>query len=114
MSKLFSELSLRGVTVRNRIAMSPMCQYSAPEGLAQPWHMVHLGSRAVGGVGIVMVEATAVFLFFLSPLGGASASALPGAGGLVPVNTSTGSPALKSCNSGPPLDLGRRLDRNTA
>jgi len=60
MSALFSQLSIRGLTVRNRIVMSPMCQYSAPGGFAQPWHMVHLGSRAVGGVGIVMVEATAV------------------------------------------------------
>jgi 2,4-dienoyl-CoA reductase-like NADH-dependent reductase (Old Yellow Enzyme family) len=57
---LLSPLTIRGVTFRNRIFMSPMCQYSAEEGLANDWHLVHLGSRAVGGVALVMVEATAV------------------------------------------------------
>jgi 2,4-dienoyl-CoA reductase-like NADH-dependent reductase (Old Yellow Enzyme family) len=57
---LFSPLTIRGVTLRNRIVMSPMCQYSSEEGLADDWHLVHLGSRAVGGVGLVFVEATAV------------------------------------------------------
>jgi 2,4-dienoyl-CoA reductase (NADPH2) len=57
---LFTPLTLRGMTFRNRIAMSPMCQYSAMDGLASDWHLVHLGSRAVGGAGLVMVEATAV------------------------------------------------------
>jgi 2,4-dienoyl-CoA reductase-like NADH-dependent reductase (Old Yellow Enzyme family) len=57
---LLSPLTLRGVTLRNRIAMSPMCQYSAQEGLANDWHLVNLGSRAAGGVGLAMVEATAV------------------------------------------------------
>ena len=57
---LFTPLTLREVTLRNRIAMSPMCQYSARDGMADAWHLVHLGSRAVGGVGLVMVEATAV------------------------------------------------------
>jgi 2,4-dienoyl-CoA reductase-like NADH-dependent reductase (Old Yellow Enzyme family) len=57
---LLSSLTIRGVTLRNRIVMSPMCQYSADDGLANDWHLVHLGSRAVGGVGLVMVEATAV------------------------------------------------------
>jgi 2,4-dienoyl-CoA reductase-like NADH-dependent reductase (Old Yellow Enzyme family) len=57
---LLSALSIRGVTFRNRIVMSPMCQYSAKDGLANDWHLVHLGSRAAGGVGLVMVEATAV------------------------------------------------------
>jgi 2,4-dienoyl-CoA reductase-like NADH-dependent reductase (Old Yellow Enzyme family) len=57
---LLSPLTLRGVTFRNRIAVSPMCQYSAEEGLATDWHLVHLGSRAVGGAGLVVVEATAV------------------------------------------------------
>jgi 2,4-dienoyl-CoA reductase-like NADH-dependent reductase (Old Yellow Enzyme family) len=57
---LLSPLVLRGVTLRNRIVMSPMCQYSAVEGMANDWHLVHLGSRAVGGVALVMVEATAV------------------------------------------------------
>ena len=58
--KLLSPLTIRGVTFRNRIVMSPMCQYSAEEGLCNDWHLVHLGSRAVGGAGLVMVEATAV------------------------------------------------------
>ena len=57
---LLSPLVVRGVTLRNRIVMSPMCQYSAVEGMANDWHLVHLGSRAVGGVALVMVEATAV------------------------------------------------------
>jgi 2,4-dienoyl-CoA reductase-like NADH-dependent reductase (Old Yellow Enzyme family) len=57
---LLSPLTIRGVTLRNRIVMSPMCQYSAEEGLANDWHLVHLGSRAVGGVALVVVEATAV------------------------------------------------------
>ncbi len=60
MSVLFSSLRLRGVDFRNRIFVSPMCQYSATDGLANPWHLVHLGSRAVGGASLVMVEATAV------------------------------------------------------
>ena len=57
---LLSPLSIRGVTFRNRIVMSPMCQYSATDGMANDWHLVHLGSRAAGGVALVMVEATAV------------------------------------------------------
>lgn len=57
---LLSPLTIRKVTLRNRIAMSPMCQYSSCEGLASDWHLVHLGSRAVGGASLVMVEATAV------------------------------------------------------
>jgi 2,4-dienoyl-CoA reductase-like NADH-dependent reductase (Old Yellow Enzyme family) len=57
---LLSALTIRGVTFRNRIVMSPMCQYSAEGGLANDWHLVHLGSRAVGGVALVMAEATAV------------------------------------------------------
>lgn len=57
---LLSPLSIRGVTFRNRIAMSPMCQYSSTDGYANDWHLVHLGSRAAGGTGLVMVEATAV------------------------------------------------------
>jgi 2,4-dienoyl-CoA reductase-like NADH-dependent reductase (Old Yellow Enzyme family) len=58
-SDLLSPLTVRGTTFRNRIVMSPMCQYSAADGLASDWHLVHLGSRAVGGVALVMVEATA-------------------------------------------------------
>jgi 2,4-dienoyl-CoA reductase-like NADH-dependent reductase (Old Yellow Enzyme family) len=57
---LLSPLTIRSVTLRNRIVMSPMCQYSADNGLANDWHLVNLGSRAAGGVGLVMVEASAV------------------------------------------------------
>lgn len=57
---LLSPLEIRGVKLRSRIGMSPMCQYSSYEGLATDWHLVHLGSRAVGGAALVMVEATAV------------------------------------------------------
>ena len=53
-------MTIRGVTFRNRVAMSPMCMYSADDGFANDFHLVHLGSRAVGGVGLVVVEATAV------------------------------------------------------
>jgi 2,4-dienoyl-CoA reductase-like NADH-dependent reductase (Old Yellow Enzyme family) len=60
MSLLFSPLALRGVEFRNRIFVSPMCQYSSKDGFPTDWHLVHLGSRAVGGAGLVMVEATAV------------------------------------------------------
>jgi 2,4-dienoyl-CoA reductase-like NADH-dependent reductase (Old Yellow Enzyme family) len=60
MSHLFEPLSLRSITLRNRIGVSPMCMYSCQEGFANEWHMVHLGSRAVGGAGLVIVEATAV------------------------------------------------------
>lgn len=57
---LFSPLTIRDITLPNRVVMSPMCQYSAENGLANDWHFVHLGSRAVGGVGLIVVEATAV------------------------------------------------------
>lgn len=57
---LFTQLQLRGVTLRNRIAVSPMCQYSSVDGFANEWHLVHLGSRAVGGAGLVFTEAAAV------------------------------------------------------
>jgi 2,4-dienoyl-CoA reductase-like NADH-dependent reductase (Old Yellow Enzyme family) len=57
---LFSPLTVRSVTLRNRIGVSPMCQYSAADGVANDWHFVHLGSRAVGGAGLVIVEATGV------------------------------------------------------
>ena len=60
MSKLFSRFKLRELEFKNRLFVSPMCQYSARDGMADTWHMVHLGSRAVGGAGLVMVEATAV------------------------------------------------------
>ncbi len=57
---LFEPLKIRGITLRNRIVVSPMCQYSYEDGFSNDWHLVHLGSRAVGGAGAVMVEATAV------------------------------------------------------
>jgi 2,4-dienoyl-CoA reductase-like NADH-dependent reductase (Old Yellow Enzyme family) len=57
---LFDPIFLRDVRLRNRIAVSPMCEYSAIDGLPQPWHQVHLGSRAVGGAALVIAEATAV------------------------------------------------------
>jgi len=57
---LFEPLQIRNITFRNRILVSPMCQYSSVDGFANDWHLVHLGSRAVGGAGAVIVEATAV------------------------------------------------------
>lgn len=57
---LFSPLEMRGLRLPNRIAMSPMCQYVAQDGFASDWHLVHLGSRASGGTGFIVVEATAV------------------------------------------------------
>jgi 2,4-dienoyl-CoA reductase-like NADH-dependent reductase (Old Yellow Enzyme family) len=60
MSKLFSPLNIRGITLKNRIAMSPMCQYSCVDGMVSDWHLVHLGSRAIGGAALVLTEATAV------------------------------------------------------
>lgn len=57
---LLSPITIRNCFLRNRIAVSPMCQYSALDGFADDWHLVHLGSRAVGGAGLVSVEATAV------------------------------------------------------
>ena len=60
MSTLFSPFKLRNLEFKNRIFVSPMCQYSATDGLANNWHLVHLGSRAIGGAALVMVEATAV------------------------------------------------------
>ncbi len=60
MSQLFSPITLRDVTVRNRVWVSPMCQYSAVGGVPDDWHLVHLGSFARGGAGLVFTEATAV------------------------------------------------------
>lgn len=60
MTHLFEPFTLRGVTLRNRIGVSPMCQYSSDDGFANDWHMVHLGARAAGGAGLVIAEATAV------------------------------------------------------
>ncbi len=59
-SLLFTPLQLRGVELKNRIVVSPMCQYSSEDGFANDWHFVHLGTRAVGGAGLVLAEATAV------------------------------------------------------
>src|SRR6185436_377539 len=57
---LFDPLQVRDLTLKNRIVVSPMCQYSSDDGFATDWHLVHLGSRAVGGAGLVFTEATAV------------------------------------------------------
>src|SRR3989442_7385697 len=97
MPGLFDTFQLRDVTLRNRVVVSPMCQYSCVDGHANDWHLVHLGSRAVGGAALVMVEATAV-----SPAGrglpggtralsGAPADALPRV-----------TPLLKSHGANPP------------
>ncbi len=60
MPQLFTLLSIRSITLKNRIVVSPMCQYSSEDGFANDWHFVHLGSRAVGGAALVFTEATAV------------------------------------------------------
>ncbi len=60
MSQLFSPLTIKGVVLQNRLVVSPMCQYSSEDGFANDWHLVHLGSRAVGGAGLVFTEAAAV------------------------------------------------------
>src|ERR1700733_9106905 len=59
-SRLFSPIQLAGITFPNRVFVSPMCQYSSEDGFSNDWHLVHLGSRAVGGAGMVMTEAAAV------------------------------------------------------
>ena len=59
-SQLFSPLSIKSITLKNRIAISPMCQYSATNGFANDWHLVHLGSRASGGAALIIQEATSV------------------------------------------------------
>lgn len=60
MPHLFEPFTLRGVRLRNRVGISPMCQYSAEDGCANDWHLAHYGARAAGGAGLVLVEATAV------------------------------------------------------
>lgn len=60
MSILFAPLTIKGITLRNRIVVSPMCQYTATDGFANNWHLVHYGNRAVGGAGLIIQEATAV------------------------------------------------------
>jgi 2,4-dienoyl-CoA reductase-like NADH-dependent reductase (Old Yellow Enzyme family) len=60
MAKLFEPLQIKSITLKNRIAVSPMCEYSSVDGFANDWHLVHLGSRAIGGAGLIIMEATAV------------------------------------------------------
>ncbi len=60
MPSLFDPFTLKDVTLKNRIAVSPMCQYSADDGFANDWHLVHLGAHAIGGAGLIIAEATAV------------------------------------------------------
>jgi 2,4-dienoyl-CoA reductase-like NADH-dependent reductase (Old Yellow Enzyme family) len=60
MPSLFDPITLRGLTIPNRIVLSPMCQYSSEDGFANEWHLAHLGARAVGGVGLIITEATGV------------------------------------------------------
>src|ERR1700735_2136191 len=60
MAKLFTPLTIRDIELGNRTVVSPMCQYTSVDGYASDWHLVHLGSRAVGGAGLVFTEATAV------------------------------------------------------
>jgi 2,4-dienoyl-CoA reductase-like NADH-dependent reductase (Old Yellow Enzyme family) len=60
MSLLFSPITIKNISIKNRIVVSPMCQYSAVDGYASDWHLVHLGSRAVGGAGLIIQEATSV------------------------------------------------------
>ncbi len=59
MPKLFESFHIKNIQLRNRIAVSPMCQYLSNDGLPNDWHLVHLGTRAVGGAALVIVEATA-------------------------------------------------------
>ncbi|HEX8023407.1 MAG TPA: oxidoreductase, partial [Mucilaginibacter sp.] len=60
MSTLFSPLKIKNIELKNRIVVSPMCEYSSEDGFANDWHLVHLGSFATGGVGLIITEATAV------------------------------------------------------
>ena len=60
MPSLLDPLTLRSLTLRNRIGISPMCMYSAEDGVPNDWHLVHLGSRAAGGAGLIFTEASAV------------------------------------------------------
>src|SRR4051812_46805582 len=60
MSHLFAPLTVKSITLRNRVGVSPMCMYSSEDGVANDWHLVHLGARAAGGAGLVIAEATAV------------------------------------------------------
>src|SRR5690606_20928839 len=60
MSKLFSPYTIKGITLKNRIIVSPMCQYSAVDGFVNDWHLVHLGNFAIGGAALIFVEATGI------------------------------------------------------
>ena len=60
MAHLFSPLKIKSIEFKNRIVVSPMCEYSSEDGFANDWHLVHLGSRAVGGAGLIITEAIAV------------------------------------------------------
>src|SRR6266478_6473749 len=60
MTKLFDPIAIRDITFANRVFVSPMCQYSSTDGYANEWHFMHLASRAVGGAGLALTEATAV------------------------------------------------------
>src|ERR1700741_3562118 len=60
MANLFSPIKIKNVELKNRIVVSPMCEYSSVDGFANDWHLVHLGSRAVGGAALVITEAAAV------------------------------------------------------
>ena len=60
MAHLFDPLSIRGITLQNRIVVSPMCQYSSEDGFANDWHLVHLGGRAIGGASLVFAEACGI------------------------------------------------------
>ena len=60
MSKLFEPITLRALTVRNRVWLAPMCQYSSTDGVPHDWHLAHLGARATGGFGLILTEASAV------------------------------------------------------
>src|SRR5271165_826829 len=60
MAFIFDPLPIRGITLKNRLVVSPMCEYSSEDGFATDWHLVHLGSRAVGGAALVLTEAIAV------------------------------------------------------
>ena len=60
MSTLFSPVTIRSIQLKNRLVVSPMCQYSSVDGFANDWHLVHLGSRAAGGAGLIFTEAAAV------------------------------------------------------
>ncbi len=67
MAHLFTPLTIRGIELKNRIVVSPMCEYSSVEGYADDWHLVHLGSRALGGAALTITEATAVSPEAISP-----------------------------------------------